>query len=76
MSAQASAGGHVAAHTHYRRFDRADRLLHGLLMFSFLGLAFTGPAAAVQPRAVGGDAGAILRRLRERRRSSTASARS
>jgi cytochrome b subunit of formate dehydrogenase len=29
-------------HTHYRRFDRADRLLHGFLMFSFLGLAFTG----------------------------------
>ncbi|MCX6551723.1 MAG: hypothetical protein NTY02_12100 [Acidobacteria bacterium] len=29
-------------HTHYRRFDRADRILHGCLMFSFLGLAFTG----------------------------------
>jgi cytochrome b subunit of formate dehydrogenase len=28
--------------THYWRFDRANRLLHGLLMFSFLGLAFTG----------------------------------
>ena len=42
MSAQAPAGGHVAAHTHYRRFHRADRLLHGFLMFSFLGLAFTG----------------------------------
>jgi cytochrome b subunit of formate dehydrogenase len=42
MSAHAPAGGHVAAHTHYRRFDRADRLLHGFLMFSFLGLAFTG----------------------------------
>jgi cytochrome b subunit of formate dehydrogenase len=26
----------------YRRFDAANRLLHGLLMFSFLGLAFTG----------------------------------
>jgi len=26
----------------YRRFDAYNRLLHGLLMFSFLGLAFTG----------------------------------
>ena len=26
---------------HYRRFTRTDRLLHGVLMFSFLGLAFT-----------------------------------
>jgi len=42
MSAQAPAEGHVATHTHYRRFHRADRLLHGFLMFSFLGLAFTG----------------------------------
>jgi cytochrome b subunit of formate dehydrogenase len=42
MSAQAPAGGHVATHTHYRRFHRTDRLLHGFLMFSFLGLAFTG----------------------------------
>jgi cytochrome b subunit of formate dehydrogenase len=32
----------TTAHTHYRRFDRVDRLLHGFLMFSFLGLAFTG----------------------------------
>ena len=42
MSAQAPAVGHAAAHTHFRRFDRVDRLLHGFLMFSFLGLAFTG----------------------------------
>jgi cytochrome b subunit of formate dehydrogenase len=28
--------------THYRRFTRTDRLLHGVLMFAFLGLAFTG----------------------------------
>ena len=28
--------------THYRRFASTDRLLHGFLMFSFLGLAFTG----------------------------------
>ncbi len=27
---------------HYQRFDTANRLLHGALMFSFLGLAFTG----------------------------------
>jgi cytochrome b subunit of formate dehydrogenase len=27
---------------HYQRFDRYHRLLHGVLMFSFLGLAFTG----------------------------------
>jgi cytochrome b subunit of formate dehydrogenase len=30
------------AGTIYRRFDTYNRLLHGLLMFSFLGLAFTG----------------------------------
>ena len=28
--------------THYRRFDIYNRLLHGVLMFSFIGLAFTG----------------------------------
>lgn len=28
--------------TEYRRFDVYNRLLHGVLMFSFLGLAFTG----------------------------------
>ena len=28
--------------TAYQRFDRYNRLLHGVLMFSFLGLAFTG----------------------------------
>jgi len=28
--------------THYRRFSTADRVMHGFLMFSFLGLAFTG----------------------------------
>jgi cytochrome b subunit of formate dehydrogenase len=28
--------------THYWRFDRLDRVMHGLLMASFLGLAFTG----------------------------------
>src|SRR5262245_4851405 len=27
---------------HVLRFDRVDRTLHGFLMFSFLGLAFTG----------------------------------
>jgi cytochrome b subunit of formate dehydrogenase len=42
MTLQAPAAGHAAAPTHYRRFSRADRLLHGFLMFSFLGLAFTG----------------------------------
>jgi len=42
MSAQAPAGGHAAAHTHYRRFHRADRLLHGFLMFTFIGCALTG----------------------------------
>ena len=76
MSAQGPAGGHAASHTHYRRFDRADRLLHGFLMFSFLGLAFTGLPLLFSHAAVGGDAGAVLRRVRERRASSTASARS
>jgi cytochrome b subunit of formate dehydrogenase len=35
---------HVATgdRTQYLRFDRYHRLLHGVLMFSFLGLAFTG----------------------------------
>jgi len=42
MSAQGPADQGVPTHTHYRRFDRADRLLHGFLMFSFLSLAFTG----------------------------------
>jgi len=37
-----SPGNAPATMTHYRRFERADRLLHGFLMFSFLGLAFTG----------------------------------
>ena len=32
----------ATTHTHYRRFDQTDRVLHGFLMFSFLGLAFTG----------------------------------
>ncbi len=71
MSAQGPAGGRVASHTHYRRFDRADRLLHGFLMFSFLGLAFTGlpllfshePWAATLARFLGGfeSAGLIHR---------------
>jgi cytochrome b subunit of formate dehydrogenase len=42
MSAQATTHGHEHTFSHYRRFHRADRLLHGFLMFSFLGLAFTG----------------------------------
>jgi cytochrome b subunit of formate dehydrogenase len=42
MSAHAPGGGHAPGHTHYRRFGRTERLLHGFLMFSFLGLAFTG----------------------------------
>ena len=57
--------------THYRRFRRPDRLLHGCLMFSFLGLAFTGmpllfshyPWAARLARIFGGfeNAGLIHR---------------
>jgi cytochrome b subunit of formate dehydrogenase len=71
MSAQAPAGGDAATYTHFRRFDRADRLLHGFLMFSFLGLAFTGlpllfshePWAATLARFFGGftSAGVIHR---------------
>jgi cytochrome b subunit of formate dehydrogenase len=57
--------------THYRRFERTDRLLHGFLMFSFLGLAFTGmpllfsyePWAARLARIFGGfDAAGIIHR--------------
>jgi cytochrome b subunit of formate dehydrogenase len=52
----------TAPTTHYRRFDRTDRVLHGFLMFSFLGLAFTGmplffsyePWAASLARILGG----------------------
>jgi len=71
MNAQAPAGGHVPAHTHYHRFGRTERLLHGFLMFSFLGLAFTGlpllfshePWAASLARFFGGfeSAGTIHR---------------
>jgi cytochrome b subunit of formate dehydrogenase len=42
MSAHTPAPGAVITHTHYRRFDSTDRILHLCLMFSFLGLAFTG----------------------------------
>ena len=55
--------------THYRRFERAERLLHAFLMFSFLGLAFTGmpllfsfePWAARLARIFGGFTAAGLR---------------
>jgi cytochrome b subunit of formate dehydrogenase len=42
MTGQMPTHAEVIPHTHYRRFDRTDRLLHGCLMFSFLCLAFTG----------------------------------
>ena len=53
---------------HYRRFARTDRLLHAVLMFSFLGLAFTGmpllfshePWAAALARLFGGFTAAGL----------------
>lgn len=32
----------AAGEVRYRRFDRTNRILHGFLMLSFLGLAFTG----------------------------------
>jgi cytochrome b subunit of formate dehydrogenase len=62
MNAQDPSGGRPAAHTHYRRFGREERLLHGFLMFSFVGLAFTGlpllfshqPWAATIARFLGG----------------------
>jgi len=72
MSAQVPAGGHRPAHTHYHRFGRTERLLHGFLMFSFLGLAFTGlpllfshqPWAATLARIFGGFASAgVIHRL-------------
>ena len=64
MTAQDPNGGRPAAHTHYRRFGREERLLHGFLMFSFVGLAFTGlpllfshqPWAATIARFLGGVA--------------------
>ncbi len=64
----AAAGGRV----HYRRFDRYHRLLHGVLMFSFLGLAFTGMpllfndapwAARLAAVFGGGHAAGILHRI-------------
>jgi len=72
MSAQVPAGGHRPARTHYHRFGRTERLLHGFLMFSFLGLAFTGlpllfshqPWAATLARIFGGFASAgVIHRL-------------
>ena len=42
MTAQMSNNGGVAPPTHFRRFSRADRVMHAVLMFSFLGLALTG----------------------------------
>jgi len=42
MSAHGTADTAPTTHTHYRRFDSTDRILHVCLMFSFLGLAFTG----------------------------------
>jgi cytochrome b subunit of formate dehydrogenase len=42
MTGQMATSAAAPHYTHYRRFDRVDRLLHGFLMFSFLGLAFTG----------------------------------
>jgi cytochrome b subunit of formate dehydrogenase len=71
MSAQVPDPGRLPAHTHYRRFSREERLLHGFLMFSFVGLAFTGlpllfshePWAATLARFLGGfeSAGTIHR---------------
>lgn len=64
----AASGGPVV----YRRFDRYNRLLHGVLMFSFLGLAFTGmpllfsdaPWAASLAKLLGGGRSAgILHRI-------------
>ncbi len=65
---------HAAAgeRVHYRRFDRYHRLLHGVLMFSFLGLAFTGMpllfndapwAARLAAVFGGGHAAGILHRI-------------
>ena len=34
--------GAASGEVRYRRFDRTNRLLHGFMMLSFLGLAFTG----------------------------------
>ncbi len=71
MSAQVADAGRLPARTHYRRFTREERLLHGFLMFSFVGLAFTGlpllfshePWAATLARFLGGfeSAGTIHR---------------
>jgi cytochrome b subunit of formate dehydrogenase len=42
MAAEPAAALAPAREVHYRRFDAFDRTLHGMLMTSFLGLAFTG----------------------------------
>jgi len=71
MTSSTPANAAVTA-THYRRFERTDRLLHGFLMFSFLGLAFTGmpllfshePWAASLARIFGGfDAAGLIHRF-------------
>jgi cytochrome b subunit of formate dehydrogenase len=42
MTQHSAPGGPARPHTHFRRFDSVDRVLHGLLMFSFIGLALSG----------------------------------
>ena len=53
---------HRRAGSQYQRFDRYHRLLHGVLMFSFLGLAFTGMPLLFSDAPVGGPPGGGLRR--------------
>ena len=53
---------------HYRRFDAYNRGLHLAMMTSFMGLAATGPAASLQPRALGVGPVAAVRRVRGGRR--------
>ena len=66
-SVPAAAGGGVAQR-YYRRFTRAERILHALLMLSFVGCALSGlplifsdkPWAATLARLLGGFEGAGL----------------
>lgn len=64
----AQAGRPAAVQKYYKRFDRIDRVMHSLLMITFIGCAITGmpplfsdePWAASVARMLGGFTGAAL----------------
>ena len=68
-AAVADAGrGRRRAQRYYRRFEPIERVMHAFLMLTFVGCALTGLPLLFSDRGWAADAGACLRRLRERRR--------